>query len=352
MNFLYGRKLVVLILSSLIFLFSYLLYSDIKQEIQVHNTQIIGIIASMKRTIHRKPNGRVVWREIRQDMPIMNFDTIRTGELANAEIILSDGTKINMEENTMVLIELSKNSLDIDFVQGKISTERKSKNSLNIHSHNRKITMQNGNISLFNGDKQDLHINLTQGKATIKTPEFEKEIEAQQMAIVNDNSIHLLGKDNERIASQSPKLNTPSSTQKKAASPSKPRPLIQKPKDKIKIKAKMLYPIQKASIDMSFKKSLDFRWKKIPKTNYYQLKLYQLKKRGREKLILKKAVKQNYYKITDLSILDIGKYRWELSGKSKSSDTVISTAKEYFSITLSEQPSEAPDIISPTERYK
>lgn len=114
-------------------------------------------------------------------------------------------------------------------------------------------------------------------------------------------------------------------------------------------KIKMLYPVHNRTVDMSKEKYLSFKWKKVKGISFYFLKLYTKKKN--EKLILKKKTKHNSYELKDLSVLDIGRYRWEISGELKD-DTKISKTSEYFKIILSKQPKEAPDIISPKKQYK
>jgi hypothetical protein len=45
-----------------------------------------------------------MWEEIAQESPVYNYDAIRTLEYSSAVISLNDGTSIELDQNTMLVV--------------------------------------------------------------------------------------------------------------------------------------------------------------------------------------------------------------------------------------------------------
>lgn len=183
-----SRKIVTGILFFLIVLFSLLLYFDLKQNTIFREQEVIGNILYKEEVILRKPNGRVIWTEIETNMPVMNRDTIRTGNLANATISLKDGTMLHLDENTMFMLDFSgtKTKMDLVFGSGSITAKQK----LDIQTKNQQVQIQEEGSIRFSKDK-NLRVKVQKGSAVIKTNNAQKHVDNTQMAIINGNNIEL-----------------------------------------------------------------------------------------------------------------------------------------------------------------
>ena len=111
----------------------------------------IAIIHFKKNISQRKFNDRVVWERLQQDSELYNYDTVRTSDNAEAVIYFADGTKIDLNENTMIQIVVEEDgsvnlsvgngNIEIDTTETTSSSPAAVKLSL---SDGAKITMQKG----------------------------------------------------------------------------------------------------------------------------------------------------------------------------------------------------------------
>ena len=67
----------------------------------------IATIHFKRKVSQRKFSDRVVWERLQQDSELYNNDTIRTSEGAEAVIMFTDGTQIDLTENTMIQIVIA-----------------------------------------------------------------------------------------------------------------------------------------------------------------------------------------------------------------------------------------------------
>ncbi|EMK04646.1 MULTISPECIES: hypothetical protein [Leptospira] len=93
---------------------------------------------------------------------------------------------------------------------------------------------------------------------------------------------------------------------------------------------KLVYPIHGGTVDMTGRNSIVFRWKhnSNSKTEKWNLNLYG--KNGEP--IFKRSVNGESFRLTDLSILDVGKFRWALIQEGNESNQ----NKAEFTIVLRE----------------
>lgn len=96
-------------------------------------------------------------------------------------------------------------------------------------------------------------------------------------------------------------------------------------------RVKVLFPVRTA-VDMTGKKALEFRWEAVPEAKSYNFKLYR-NERGVLTPILAQTVQTPGITLTDLRILDVGYFAWEVQpdgGDKKPSGRID------FTITLSQ----------------
>lgn len=166
---------------------SFMLYQEYNRSVQVTQTKQIGTITFKRRVAERKYSQQVIWEKLGNNAPIYNFDTIRTDADSLATINLQDGTAIELEEETMVVLQDSQKGLDIDFEQGSISAKSGSKRALNITAGTTTVAIAAaGDVNLNKTADEDLNVNVESGKATLTTDGKSSEVGTKQAAVVSD----------------------------------------------------------------------------------------------------------------------------------------------------------------------
>ena len=191
-----SNKIVVSVLLFLIIFFSLLLYLDFKRKIGIGDKEIIGIIRYKEKLIQRKIDGQVVWETVDRDTPITNLDSVRTADQSNVTIELNDKTQIDMDQNSMILLDFSNQSINLDFAYGAFSAKRSenetaSESKLNIKSGDKTIELQNSDVKLTKTDDKSLNLTVDKGNATVKTKQGEQVIEKNQLVTVKEEKVEV-----------------------------------------------------------------------------------------------------------------------------------------------------------------
>ncbi|MBK7057802.1 MAG: FecR domain-containing protein [Leptospiraceae bacterium] len=196
MKSLNSNKIVVSVLLFLIFFFSLLLYFDFKRKIGIGDKEIIGIIRYKEKLIQRKIDGQVVWETVDRDTPITNLDSVRTADRSNVTIELNDKTQIDMDQNSMILLDFSNQNINLDFAYGAFTAKRSenentSESKLNIKSGDKTIELQKSDVKLTKTDDKNLNLTVDKGNATIKTKEGEQVIQKDQLVTVKEEKVEV-----------------------------------------------------------------------------------------------------------------------------------------------------------------
>lgn len=196
-----------------------LLYYNIYKQSGAGSTELIGKLVSKSNLAERKYTAQVVWDEIFKDSDLYNYDTIRTGENAEAVIRLKDGTIITLNENSMILLAYSEKQVDIQFIQGTINARQTGKTAgdktVTIASGDSKISLKDSDISLSQDKDNQFQLTVNRGKAKLVSGDQEKVVNENQNIVAGkdtirlyDLTIKLLAPDNNRaFASENAKSN-------------------------------------------------------------------------------------------------------------------------------------------------
>ncbi len=86
-------------------LFSLLLYFNYQEATSSSQKKQIGTLVVKRNVVQRKPEAQVIWKSISQSYPIYEMDTIRTGKESEAVLHLTGKFKIDVDENTLILLD-------------------------------------------------------------------------------------------------------------------------------------------------------------------------------------------------------------------------------------------------------
>ncbi|HPA64549.1 MAG TPA: FecR domain-containing protein, partial [Spirochaetota bacterium] len=186
--------------------FSVLLYSDLNKDLKAENSKQIGTVSFKKKSALRKYSKQAIWSTIDQNSPVYNNDSIKTEEGSEAVVHLSDGTDINMDENSLILFSQDRNKIDINFEQGSIFAQRSGASAdteLNIKSGNSIIALESADAQISKSSSSDINMSVSSGSAKYITPGGEVAVGQNQMLMIANNS------NNPQLIEQQIILNSP-----------------------------------------------------------------------------------------------------------------------------------------------
>jgi len=186
MKFLSSDFIAVSIGAAVIGAFSLLFYLDITKKVELGAEEVVGNVTFKRKTTQRKYSNQVVWEDVEQNMPVYNNDSIRTADLSEAHIRLKDGTEIALNENSMILLAMTKDQLDIEFTQGSMLATRGDMagiTKLNIKSGKAVVSIGKGDVKLDQGRGKNLNLSVRKGNAEINTGAGTKSVDPNQRKI-------------------------------------------------------------------------------------------------------------------------------------------------------------------------
>ena len=160
-----GRIPLILISLSIIFFITFLIDKYWRSKEQEEG-QVIGNVLYRNNIIQRKGDRDRIWSDLNNKSLLYIRDIVRAGELSNAEINLIDGTKLKIEENSMLRLDFTGKIAQLHFERGAIRIEQGSenKNSIEINTGGKKVELQNAVIKLDSFKKNVLDNSIENNK--------------------------------------------------------------------------------------------------------------------------------------------------------------------------------------------
>lgn len=128
----------------IILIYSYYLYDDsflFNSEKSSYN--VIGTLSSSNKDVLRKPVESFLWSPAKVKEVLHEQDSIFTGERSKAEIQLSDGSIIQLSENSLITLTRKSGDLELNLKYGEIQTEIKSTAKLQVKTEKENFVIQN-----------------------------------------------------------------------------------------------------------------------------------------------------------------------------------------------------------------
>ncbi len=192
MKYLRKDYLIIIAGTAVITSFSILYYRDITTKVQAGSSEVVGTIKYKRKTAERKYTGQVIWEGLEYDIPVYNNDSIRTADQSEALVRLKDGTEIKLNENSMILLSLNKNQVNIEFDRGSISTSSSetagNNKDLNIKSGAASVSIKKGDVKLSQNKTGDLSLSVAKGNANINTAKGSETLDTDHSVVIEKNS--------------------------------------------------------------------------------------------------------------------------------------------------------------------
>ncbi|MBN2040735.1 MAG: FecR domain-containing protein [Spirochaetes bacterium] len=192
MKFSLSDIFIVGVSTAVISAFSYLYYKDITAKVEAGTAEEVGTLVYKRKVTERKFSGQVVWEDIEDEIPVYNNDSIRTSDLSEAVIRLHDGTEIKLNENSMILLALGDNQIDIEFARGSILASRNNAEgdvkALNIKSGTTNVTIDKSNVELSQSKTGDLSLKVAKGNANLNTGKGIEKVGTDKQLVISKNA--------------------------------------------------------------------------------------------------------------------------------------------------------------------
>lgn len=166
---------------------SYFLYRELTERIDKTGGEVIGTVTFKKRSASRRYSENVIWEEIEQESEVFNYDAIRTQEYSSATVSLKDGTKIELDQNTLLVVMLSDKGVNINFDKGGVSAQSGAgaKIPVTLQSKDATIALDQGNVSVSSSDA-GMSIYVNAGSAKVASMGKEMNITPLEVAVLKD----------------------------------------------------------------------------------------------------------------------------------------------------------------------
>ncbi len=190
------EKGILIIVSIVLVLFSYLLYDDsflFKQESQ-SNKNSIGDISFSENDVRRKSNQNFSWLPANKKDFVFQEDSIYTGSESNAEITLADGSVIEIQPNSLVTISTSRNGqMNLNLSYGNMVGQLAKGSELTVQSGEEEFNLKgdNSKIQFNKSNAGKVDVNLISGNASVST-KSGKEVALKKVLAVMSPKLELI----------------------------------------------------------------------------------------------------------------------------------------------------------------
>lgn len=176
-----------------IVLFSGLFYYDLNKNINLGSFESIGTVTFKINSIQRKFDSAVVWHSISSNAPLKNRDTIKTYPESDAIIKLKDGTEIQVDENSMIFLDLQGSTPNINFEGGSIqinnSKSGKKDQEIVVKTKNQTLTLTGSDAKIDSSGK-NINVSMEKGSAIIKGKDGKSQkLNPDEIATLNDSGV-------------------------------------------------------------------------------------------------------------------------------------------------------------------
>lgn len=165
------------------------LYIDLNRSADAGNRKPIGKIIFKERVAQRRLSREAVWDNLRTEMLVYNGDTIRTENMAQAEIVLNDDSRIALEENTLIVLNFAGDEARLDFSYGGIRTESSGKSDLKVKSGDTEVSLAGANARLSSDSPNALQVEVRKGNASVNRSGRKENVAENQSASVDGDKI-------------------------------------------------------------------------------------------------------------------------------------------------------------------
>jgi hypothetical protein len=174
----------------LLFLLSWLLYRDFTAGLDAGDREQVGVLTFKRRTAERKLSGSTLWQGMDASVAVYNLDSIRTSADSEATITLNDGTKIALEDNTMIVLNFVDDQAAVNFEYGSMQAQATGDKDLRVKSGDSEISLSDGDARI-SGQDNELELEVQKGEATVRKGDQEQQVRENEVAGLDGDDVRV-----------------------------------------------------------------------------------------------------------------------------------------------------------------
>lgn len=205
------KEIITIIVLVLIIAFSgWSIYWEGHSGIRTASGRRVGTITYRYRIAQRRHGNSVVWEDVEQESPVYDNNLIRTDEISEATIELDDKTRIELDPESMIMLQLEGDRMKVNFQKGSVLLRRseiEGADRMEIQAARRKVSIEAGDLRLTRQKGDALTVTSLKGRAELNDGKEVREVVTGQSARISGGVISiwalrlypLLPPDNHRI---------------------------------------------------------------------------------------------------------------------------------------------------------
>ncbi|WP_413291015.1 FecR domain-containing protein [Bdellovibrio sp. HCB337] len=169
---------------------SYLLYDDsLIFPKNTSNEPLIGTISSSNNDVRRKNSGNFIWLPGNKKDQVFNKDSIFTGDGSEAQIQLSDGSVIQIQENSLVNLNLKNGQMELDLRFGQFTGNGNSPIRIKTGSEEYTIQGKDAKFEINRSQTGDLDVKVLSGDAEITGKNGKQKLQSNEALQITKKGI-------------------------------------------------------------------------------------------------------------------------------------------------------------------
>ena len=195
-------KVVALILVLIILLLIYLMQCHWRNRFGARgDAKPVGEVEYKYHQVQRKYSDRMLWEDVESKSPIFAYDWVMTKDKSDARITLNNGMKVDMDPESMVEIDESREGVGLTLRDGTIRADsRAAKGGTITAADGTKIDLDQADAQISTGSN-GLSVDVKSGNATLKSQGKEAKVAAGEVGSMNKEGF---SKEKTRIVLKSP----------------------------------------------------------------------------------------------------------------------------------------------------
>lgn len=183
-------KVVTAILLLVIALLAYLMQCHWRNRFgAAGDAKPVGFVEYKYHQVQRKFSDRMLWEDVESKSPIYAFDWVMTKDKSDARITLNNGMKVDMDPESMVEIDESRDGVGLTLRDGTIRADtRGGKKGSITAADGTKIDLDKADAQITAGS-QGVSVDVKSGNATVKSQGKESQIGAGEIGSVTNGAI-------------------------------------------------------------------------------------------------------------------------------------------------------------------
>jgi hypothetical protein len=195
-------KLVTVILILVILLLAYVMQCHWRNRFGSRGeAKPVGEVEYKYHQVQRKFSDRMLWEDVESKSQIYAYDWVMTKDKSDARITLNNGMKVDMDPESMVEIDETRDGVGLTLRDGTIRADtRQSKTGSITAADGTKIDLAGADAQIST-DGKNLSIDVKEGNATLKNRDKESKIGAGEIGNMTNGGFN---KEKTSIALKSP----------------------------------------------------------------------------------------------------------------------------------------------------